>query len=63
MDNFVRQKLEKRYEEYYSTMTVRDREEEMELMKDFAFSDRERELFLKAEEVGVQKLIANEERR
>ena len=63
MDNFVRQELEKQYEEYYSTMTVRDREEEMELMKDFAFSDRELDLFLKAEEAGVQKLIANEERR
>jgi|GEM_PF-6580391 len=53
MDNFVRQELGKRYEEYYGAMTVRDREEEMELMEDFAFSDRELELFLKAEEVGV----------
>lgn len=59
MDNFFRQELGKRYEEYYGTMTGRDKEEAMELMRDFAFSDRELELFLKAEEVGVQKLIAN----
>jgi len=51
MDDFIRQELEKRYEEYYTTMTERDKEEEMELMRDFAFSDRELELFLKSEEV------------
>lgn len=45
--------LEKRYEEYYGTMTVRDKEEEMKLMRDFAFSDRELELFLQAEEANV----------
>ena len=45
--------LENRYKEYYGTMTVRDKEEEMELMKDFAFSDQELELFLKAEEADV----------
>lgn len=53
MEYFVCQELEKRYKEYYSTMTVRDKEEEMELMRDFAFSDRELELFLRAEEDDV----------
>lgn len=48
-----KRELENRYQEYYGTMTVRDKEEEMELMKNFAFSDRELELFLKAEEANV----------
>lgn len=51
MEYFDCQELGKRYEEYYSTMTVHEKEEEMELMEDFAFSDRELELFLKAEEM------------
>jgi hypothetical protein len=32
-------------------MTVQDKEEEMELIRDFAFSDRELELYLQAEKV------------
>lgn len=48
-----KRELKNRYQEYYDTKTVRDREEEVELMEDFAFSDRELELFLKAEEVGA----------
>lgn len=47
----LKARIEKQCEESYSTMRVPDKEEEMELMSDFAFSDRELELFLKVEEV------------
>jgi len=45
--------LEKRYQAYYSTLTVRDKEDEMELLEDFSFSDQETEWFLETEESNV----------
>ena len=43
-------KLKKQYEKYYASLTPEDKEEEIRLMEEFQFSDREVELLLRNKE-------------
>jgi hypothetical protein len=46
-------KLRKQYEKYYAALTSEDKEDEIRLVEDFKFSDREVELHLRSEESSV----------
>jgi len=45
-----KRKLRKQYEKYYAALTSKDKEDELQLIEDFKFSDHEIELLLRNEE-------------
>ena len=45
--------LKKQYEKYYASLTLKAKEDEIRLLEEFQFSDREVELLLRSEESSV----------
>ena len=55
LQEIKKKNLEKKYKAYYSSLTLRDQEDEMDILDDFTFSDSEIERYLEPGEQNVQK--------